>query len=186
MDRFVNIAFHIDANRINARCKSHSMNLLEQWDRSNVIMLGISKVAQREAAHGDNPFRTRKAHSYIASHTLANNSNDQKKLQHIGRIIFPKGVENYNQRNDVEIVFTAHKYFRILITNDGCSKKQPGGILGHAKELKDTLGIVVLRDNEAVDLVNREIYYRDQLAERWAVIRNEPPPHWIGKDNICY
>lgn len=185
MDRFVNLAFHIDTNRINARCGLPWMNRLEQWAKDDVIMLGLSNVAQQEAFQGENPPRTDKAYSYIASHALADTPEEQKLLQEIEKIIFPNGVKNCNERNDVEIVFTAKKYGRILITNDGNSKTQPGGIIGHVKELHNIPGVQIMRDYEAVDLVNKKIQDRDEYVKRWSLATGTPLPDWFGKDHIA-
>ena len=66
-------------------------------------------------------------------------------MDQIGAVIFPHGIRSQRQKNDVEIVFNAHKYERILITWDGASKRQPGGILGNREKLR-SLDIQVMRD----------------------------------------
>jgi hypothetical protein len=65
-DRFVNLMFHIDTNRINSRCNLRWMNILEQWDKTNIIDLSISKVAQQEAVIGNSRLREKRAYSLIA------------------------------------------------------------------------------------------------------------------------
>ncbi len=182
--RYLNLMFHIDTNRINARRNLRWINILEQWDGSGIIMLGISKVAQREAIAGNSQLREEKAYSLIASHTLANTPDEKCLLQKIEEILFPMGANSKNDQNDVEIVFTASKYFRILITDDGDSKNQPRGILGCADDLRNILGIQVMRDYQAVDLVNKEIIERDKNASNWCKLTQTPLPGWIDKDNI--
>lgn len=182
--RHLNLMFYIDTNRINAQSKLPWINILEQWDRSDIIMLGISKTAQQEAIAGSSRLRKEKAYSLIASHSLANTLDEKYLLQKIEKIIFPMGANNKNEKNDVAIVFTASKYFRILITDDGDSKNQPRGILGCADDLRNILGIQVMRDYQAVDLVNKEIIERDKHASNWSKLIGIPLPDWIGKDNI--
>jgi hypothetical protein len=81
-------------------------------------------------------------------------------------------------------VFTARKYFRILITADGDSITQPRGILGCADDLFDILGIQVMRDFQAVNLINEEIIKRDKHALKWSLLTGKSLPDWVGKDNI--
>ena len=45
--------------------------------------------------------------------------------------MFPNGAKDDNELNDVRIVCEAKKYEAILVTGDGGSKAQPGGILGN-------------------------------------------------------
>jgi hypothetical protein len=173
--------FHIDTNRINSSGQLDSMNQLEAWAREGVINIDMSAVAQQEAVGRGSGRRAEKAHSYIFSETLANTPDEQEEMRQIEQILFPAGVNNQNQRNDVEIVFNALKYTRILVTNDGDSKSQPGGILGHATELK-ALGIRVMRDSEAVLYVRDLLSERDEMAREVADRTGEPLPHWVGKD----
>ncbi len=79
------------------------------------------------------------------------------------------------------MVFNAYKYERILITDDGGSRRQSGGILGNRERLR-SLGIQVMRDNEAVELVKHRIIERDEFARRIASKTGEPLPDWVGKD----
>ena len=74
----------------------------------------------------------------------------------------------------------------MLITDDGGSKQQPGGILGNRERLS-SLGIQVMRDYEAVEFVKHKIIERDESARRIASRTGEPLPTWIGKDlDILY
>ena len=81
----------------------------------------------------------------------------------------------------VPYLFNAHKYERILITDDGGSKRQPGGIIGNREKLS-SLGIKILRDHEAVELVRQKIIERDNRARRIASLTGKPLPEWIGSD----
>ena len=95
--------------------------------------------------------------------------------------MFPQGAKNQNQKNDIEIIFNANKYGSILVTADGASKSQPGGILGHKAELK-ILGIDVMSDQEAVDYIRNLIQKRDQRAIKMNKSFGLHLPDWVGKD----
>ena len=180
LERYVWLEFHLDANRINARKNLKDMNALEYWHKNDVIYMEMSEVAQKEAAHGD-PDRFEKAYTYAATETLASPFDKLRMMNQIGAVIFPEGIKSQQERNDVEIVFNAHKYEKILITWDGDSKQQSGGILGNREKLR-SLGIQVMRDPEAVKLVKHKIIERDEFARRIASRTGEPLPDWIGKD----
>ncbi len=182
VERFVYLDFQIDTNRINSKFSLPYMNKLEQWDRDDVIHIQISEIAQSEALQGNNVARRSKARRYVASETLAHTREEIKTLRDIEHILFPSSAKTQNERNDVEVVFNAHKYMCILITNDGSSKKQPGGILGHATELKQRFRVEVMRDYEAVALVEKKIKERDVLAKKFALALSQPLPEWVGKD----
>ena len=173
--------FQIDTNRINSAGRLDSMNQLEAWARDDVVHIDMSAVARGEAVGRGSGPRAEKAHGYIFSETLASTPDEQEQIRQIERILFPAGANSQNQRNDVEIVFNALKYTRILVTNDGDSKSQPGGILGHATEL-NALGIRVMRDSEAVRYVRDLLAQRDANAREVAELTGEPLPHWVGKD----
>lgn len=180
-ERFIHRIFSIDTNRINSRSKIPAMNQLEQWHENGVIQIDMPEVAQKEAMAGLDPRRVEKAREYIYSITLANTREEQELLHKIEALLFPQGIKNLNQRNDAEIVFNASKYGSYLITSDGASKSQPGGILGHKDELK-TLGITVMSDIEAVEYVKDLIIKRDQRAVRDCKQSGEPIPDWVSKD----
>ena len=99
----------------------------------------------------------------------------------IERAVFPGGAASQSQRNDVDIVFNALKYGATLITNDGGSKRQPGGILGNRDRLAD-LGVRVMTPPEAVRLVRQRIAERDERARRSAERDGKRLPEWVGKD----
>ncbi len=102
-------------------------------------------------------------------------------MQRIAQILFPRGVTTQSQRNDVEIVFNSSKYFSPLITNDGASKSQPGGILGNRVQLSQ-IGIKVLTPEEAVSQVEKQISQRDKYAREWAEHCGKELPYWVGQD----
>lgn len=180
IERDVFLDFHIDANRINARSKLPHMNILEQWRERGVISIAMSEVAQKEAAHGDKA-REEKSYIYGATETLARTFSEIKTLRQLQKLLFPQGIKFQSQRNDVEVVFNAHKYFALLITDDGDSRRQSDGILGKAQQLRE-LGIQVLRDHEAVELVKQKILARDRIAKELSSTPGEALPDWVGKD----
>lgn len=180
-EKYVYLNFQIDANRINAKSQLKFMNILQYWYENDVINIEMSEVAQNEAAEGNNPVRRETAYSYIASETLAATPEEAQMLSKIENILFPHGVRKVNEKNDVEIVFNAWKYGCILITDDGGSRRQPGGILGNRNKLAN-LNIQVMRDKEAIEIVKRKIMQRDEHAKKIASYKNEPLPEWVGRD----
>lgn len=180
-ERNLFLNFHIDTNRINSKAQLRHMNILEQWHERDAIYIEMSEIAQKEAVKTADADRREKAYTYGATETLAETPEEAGKLREIENILFPQGIKSRNQWNDVEIVFNAYKYGAILVTDDGGSKRQPNGILGNAKRLRQ-IGIEVLRDHEAVELVRQKIIERDQLVREVASITGEPLPDWLGKD----
>jgi len=181
-NRFTGLMFHIDTNRINARQRLGDMNKLEEWANNDVISLDMAEITLNEAVAGNNKQRTKKALGYIYSKTYATTPEENKLLQRIERILFPEGADTENKRNDVEIVFNAVKYGRILVTNDGDSKTQPNGILGNAKRLKREVGVIVVTDTEAVSMVRNRIEARDQNCRYHSKRTGEKLPEWVGRD----
>lgn len=174
--------FHIDTNLLNSRQKIENMNQLEKWANDGVITLEMAERTLHEATAGNHPARTKKAIGHIFSITYADTGDERSRLAEIEKILFPSGAKDQNQKNDAEIVFNAGKYCRILITNDGASKKQPRGILGNKDELKRKCGIDVMNDSEAVDLVRNRIENRDKHCRVIAEKTGEALPEWVGKD----
>ena len=134
------------------------MNQLEQWAAADVIGLDMAEVVLNEATAGGNRERSNKARQSPYSEALATTPREQDMLAAIERILFPDGADDQNKRNDVEIVFTAAKYDRILVTADGASKTQPGGILGNAVALKKAVGVEIMTDEEATAAVQKKIH----------------------------
>jgi hypothetical protein len=67
------------------------------------------------------------------------------------------------------------------VTNDGGSRRQFGGILGNRDKLQE-LGVQVLTDDEAVELVEELIRERDDRERTNSSITGQPLPEWVGKD----
>lgn len=171
--------FQIDANRINSSGRLQNMNTLERWHKDKVIRIMMAQPAQDEAAHGSSG-RARKAYGYIFTMTKSR-PEDIELLNTIESILFPKGATTQNEKNDIEIVFNARKYGCTLVTNDGGSRRQPGGILGKRDRLLQ-LGIEVLTDEEAVTLIKQRIRERDSRERERCNITGQPLPEWVGRD----
>jgi len=157
------------------------MNILEKWNDAGVIYMEMAKKAQEEALQTADKKRSKKAHGYIATETLAETADELDLFKKIAAVLFPSGIGNRNEKNDVEIVFNAYKYYAILITDDGGSRRQPEGILGNREKLR-SLGVEVLRDFEAVELVKQKIVERDDITREICLTNCIPLPDWVGKD----
>lgn len=181
LDRHVWLNFHIDTNRINSRRKLAHMNRIEKWADDDVIFLEMSQVAQDEAVASGDPERKYKAYAYGATETLLISPHERRLWREIEKILSPAGTRAASEKQDVEIVFNAIKYDAILITDDGDSKRQPGGILGNRERLK-RLGLVAMRDEEVVKMVEELIRKRDRLAKRLSQEMDEVLPSWVGMD----
>ena len=170
---------HIDTNLINARQKLDAVNQLERWAENGVILINMSLTAHDEARAGNNQQRTRKANQQIYTVTEPIASDDPLFKQ-VEAVLFPDGAEGENQKNDVRIVCEAAKYAAILVTGDGGSKAQPGGILGNRDEL--TGPVRILSPDEAVAFVTGKICDRDDFNRRLAREFGGELPPWTGKD----
>lgn len=173
------LEFYIDTNRINARQGLPNMNQLEKWHANHVISIQMPVEAHDEAIRGNSPQRARKVRSYIYS-IVSPDMQDRHILKEIECILFPGGAQAPNEVNDVRIVFNAHYYMAILLTNDGDSSTQPNGILGNRDKLAKY--VQVMRDSEAVELVKERIRQRDKRARKVASMTGQPLPEWVGKD----
>src|SRR5258708_7546588 len=163
--RLPRVGFLVDTNCINSRQRIAAMNQLETWAADDLIELLTTEVAHNEALAGNDALRRAKAYQFMFTLSAMTDEEDRSFLRLIESIIFPKGAATQNQRNDVEIVFNAAKYMRTLVTNDGASRSQPGGILGNRQALSH-LGVSVMTPDEAVDHVKQEIEARDHAARK--------------------
>jgi hypothetical protein len=170
---------HIDTNLINARQKLAAVNQLERWYEDEVILINMSSTAHGEAQAGNNELRTRKANQQIFTATGAIEHSDAVFKQ-VEAALFPEGAHDENQRNDVRIVCEAAKYAAILVTADGGSRLQPGGILGNRDKLR---GLVqIMSPDEAVTYVREKIRERDDFNRRVAKEFGGELPPWTGQD----
>ena len=113
--------------------------------------------------------------------TQSSTAGEQAELRAIERVLFPDGATSQSERNDAEILFNARKYTAILVTGDGGSKRQPGGILGNREALAQ-LGISVMTDAEAVAYTKERIAERDERLRRRADRDGTVLPAWVGQD----
>lgn len=172
--------FHIDTNLINAKQKLDEVNRLECWAKNDVILINMSWTAHSEARAGGNSHRAKKAARQI--YTIDTGDIDAELITQVGNALFPGGPQDENQRNDVRIVCEAAKYQATLVTNDGASKSQPGGILGNRDKLQVIDGIKILSPTEAVELVKSKIKERDDFNKRVAEESGKTLPDWTGMD----
>ena len=170
---------HIDTNLINARQKLAPVNQLERWAEDEVILINMSSTAQSEAQAGNNEQRVRKANQQIFTTTPAIGTNDPL-FRKVEAVLFPVGAKNENQRNDVRIVCEAANYDAILVTGDGASKTQRGGILGNRDKLREL--VEIMSPEEAVAYVREKILERDDFNRRVANEFGGELPSWAGKD----
>jgi hypothetical protein len=140
--------FAIDTNRINARQCLPNMNRLERWKELGLIFILMPESAYVEALRGADARRLLKTCLMIYSVNTSEGPDELKLREKVEKIICPTGRPDVSTENDIDIVVNAHKYDCILITADGGSRSQPGGILGRQKELLE-LGIRVVSDAEA-------------------------------------
>jgi hypothetical protein len=157
------------------------MNRLRKWHDDGVIALEMSEPALSEALADADVVRSSTAREYTYCSTMATTKGEQNLLSQIEKCLFPRGACCQSERNDVEIVFNAWKYEAILVTNDGASRRQPGGILGNRDALR-VIGAQVMSDNEAVVYVEKRIERRDRLARAQALNLRYELPSWVGTD----
>lgn len=170
---------HIDSNLINARQKLATVNQLERWYEDEVILINMSSTAHAEAQADGNELRARKANQQIFTATPAVAEGD-RFFNRIEAVLFPKGAKDENQRNDVRIVCEAAKYHAILVTGDGASKAQPGGILGNRNKLRKL--VQIFSPDEAVAFVRDKIRERDEFNQRVVKEYGGELPPWTGRD----
>lgn len=178
--RMLYTVFHIDTNVINGRGKLASMNRIEKWAADEVIQVNMSGVSFKEALVGNDRARTKKTLAQIFTLTDEDISEGDPLYNKIESALFPRGAQTQNMKNDVKVVYEAAKYGATLITNDGGSKAQPGGILGNRAKLRDHL--VIFRDDEAVEFICAKLKERDDFNRKVADMAGEELPEWTGKD----
>lgn len=183
------IAFYLDTNMINARGKLEYMNKLEKWRDMEIILMDMPKTAFLEAQQGTNNVeeRRKKVFNYLWGKTDIISEQQFKVLQSIQEILFPDGIletDPYknNKWNDVDIVFTAKEVGAILISNDGNSRRQAGGILGNKDRLKTELNIRVMTDKEAYYYVLDQLHIRNKHIEEYCRRTGERLPEWLYSD----
>lgn len=179
--RFVHTQLMLDTNVINARQSDPDLNQLECWRANEVVLVIMSSHSSGEARAGGNAARGAKAVSYVYSYIGDSNEEERARKQAIAEVLFTNGGRTDAERNDVDICFHAYKYEAILVTNDGASKRQPGGILGNREALAK-LGVTVMRPSEVVGFVRQRIAARDERSRQIAELQGTPLPAWVGAD----
>jgi hypothetical protein len=155
------------------------MNRLEAWNRAGLIGLIVPETAFHEARVGLRPNPAARPRIF-AVNTLQ--SREGLALEsRILTVLSGEEAPNIQTRNDAAILANAHKYGCILVTADGASRKQPGGILGHKQELA-ALNVGVMSDAEAVELVLERIRRRDEAEVNLARVQGRAPAEWVGRD----
>jgi hypothetical protein len=172
---------HIDTNVINARQKLSPVNKLEKWFADGVILINMSGTAHEEAQVGGNEQRSRKANQQLFTMTSPAQP-DESRFKAIEAVLFPDGAKNDNQKNDVRIVADAIHYAAILVTQDGGSKSQPGGILGNRDTLAKRFSVRILTPDEAVAFVLDRISERDDSNRQAVDLFGGELPDWTGQD----
>jgi len=168
--------FFLDANRVNAKGKLSAMNQLEKWHADGVIRLKFPEYAQSEAESYGDARRIRKAREYWIPQTAITTDEERERLSKIERIIFGDAPLSPQDKNDALNVFTAQKYFAILVTADG-------QLLQAAAQLRSEIGSVdVMTDESAVEQVRQSIRVRDRMARADAAHEGCQLPDWVGKD----
>jgi hypothetical protein len=172
---------HIDTNLINARQKLGAVNQLEKWFVDGVILINMSGTAHGEAQAGGNAQRSRKANQQLFTMTSPAQP-DEARFKAIEDVLFPDGAQDENQKNDVRIVADAIHYVAILVTQDGGSRSQPGGILGNRDKLSQRFSVRILTPDEAVAMVREKVRERDDLNRQVVREVGGELPDWTGKD----
>lgn len=134
----------------------------------------MSDVAHAEAMAGRDARRSCKAVRYVYSFGFEHEAGVPEMHSRIAAALFPQGCRSQNDVNDVRIVYNAWKYQYVLVTADKA-------ILHKRDELAE-LGLIVMTDAEAVQLVEERIRERDAEAQYDAGEIGDPLPWWVGKD----
>jgi len=179
--RNIGHVYQLDTNRINAMRKDLHVNQLEVWHKRKVIFLEMSFSAYKEASFGSFR-RNEKASGYTWTHINEAWPGIDEFQKSIAEIIFPGGPRNKQEINDVTILLTAKMSFATLVTLDGGSNRQPGGMLGNADRLLSELGIRVITAEHAVDEIRACIRIRDNTARKVSAACGRNLPKWVGKD----
>lgn len=176
--------FHLDANLINAKQMLDAVNQLEKWRDDEVICLAMAGVAHTEAQAGagaNADARKRKAASHIFTINEDGEAKEDDTYAKVEKILWGEAA-NDNQANDVEVVCEAIKWHAILVTNDGDSNSQHGGILGNREKLYQQFCVLIYRPEEAVEFIRSKIAQRDEFNAQVAASTGKPPPAWTGQD----
>lgn len=176
--------FHLDTNLINARQVNEAVNRLEKWRADGVICIAMAGVAHAEAQAGKGTgalARQRKAATHLYTISDAGEAKEDDTFTKVEKILWGEAKDD-NQANDVAIVCEAIKWHAILVTNDGDSSSQKGGILGNRDTLREQFGVEIYRPEEAVAVIREKIAVRDARNAEIAGMTGRPVPPWSGQD----
>jgi len=177
--RNLDIIYHLDANKINAKQQDVSINQLEIWHKNKVVFLEMSLTAYDEAGSGsgvDSDDRREKADDYTFISANDSLGVEEEWRNIIEQIVFPCGAKEQNEKNDVSILLDAKMAGAILITSDRTH------IIKNADKLLSDAGIRVITAKQAVNEVKKCIYRRDSIATNIARTTACKLPKWVGKD----
>lgn len=100
----------------------------------------------------------------------------------IERLVFSNGAANQNKKNDIEILYMAERLGYPLVTRDGASRTQRGGMLGNAEALR-RIGVYVLSPEQAVEEIRQLIAARDDALRQSSKATGKALPCWVGLDS---
>lgn len=179
--RFVFLAFLADTNCVNFAQALPNASELERWRDHGVIHLERATPLPGEGGNAARAARRPRA-KYPFSISGVEAADDWKLIERIGELLYPGGPRNANQEEHVESVFVAARTYRILVTRELGPPATPCRILGSAERLERELGVMVVTDAQAVELVRAAIRRRDDQAARISRECGIRLPDWVGRD----
>lgn len=174
------LTFQLDTNRINTRGNETATTELEKWAELGVIELEWSRSVYDELSQdAPNGRNWRKANKRLVAHASITAPEEHQKLREIENIVFPGGVLNQNEKNDLFALFTAWKYLTIFVTLDGLSGK-PRKILTKQMALK-RIGVNVMSDTEALAFMHDHLSKKANKERLLSNSLGQSEPAWISK-----
>lgn len=178
--RFVFLTFLADSNCIVSDQTREHVGQLGKWRDAGVIVFdkSVPRPGEGAAAAPARRIRGKYPYSVDGAETLE----DWKLVERIGELLYPGGPRNANHEDHVESVFKAIKLQRILITGEVAPPSLPCRILGSTERLERELGVQVVTDTQAAEMVRNAIRRRDDRARRTCRDYGVNLPPWIGQD----
>lgn len=172
--------FIADSNRVNSRGTLPAMTTLRKWaDAGDIKLVYTEKIwAELKSSQNDKIQAAARELGALFGYSLDEKEEAEARSK-IARIVFPNGLRFDSDRVDVDTIRIAQLWHAIVITNDGDSKTQPGGILGAKSRLHREIGVEVMRDFEAEKLVARLIRERDRMEIGFAAKEGREPAAWV-------
>lgn len=179
--RFVFLTFLADSNCNKSLQGREHIDQLEKWRDAGAILFDKSAPWPGKGGVAAVPARrTRGKYPYSVDGTET--PEDWKLVERIGELLYPGGPRNANSEDHVESVFKAIKYQRTLITGEVTPPSMPCRILGSTERLERELGVQVVTDAQAVQMVRNAIRQRDDQARRTSRDYGLKLPPWVGQD----